>query len=80
MPHSRNLPNRETQNSRYLAVQIQMQVFKFSVSRGTDSNADLQIQMQNLNNKFVQICNEFEFLDFMDFGGVAISVESVIYI
>ena len=50
-----NPPDRETQISRYLAVQIHIEIF-------------------GLIWIFTE---EFEFLDLMDFGGVAFSVESV---
>ena len=51
MLHSRNLPNRETQFTRYLVVQ----------------KIRIWIRTQ-----------EFEFLEMVDFGGVALSVASVI--
>ena len=50
-----NPPDRETQISRYLAIQIHIEIF-------------------GLIWIFTE---EFEFLDLMDFGGVAFSVESV---
>ena len=46
-------------------------ISEFSVSRDTNSNCDFILIWSNTE--------EFEFLDLVDFGGVAFSVETVVH-